>query len=191
MNNVSIPKVILILFIVDYIESITAPILIQAFINIPLTFLVFSFVVYRSNSNPGSIFAFFIGLYVDIISDSPIGLNAMLFCIMSHLINSYSNTFRLFSYFQICLFFSASSLFFIGFKNLFINIENFSYLELITSFIFNSFLLITLSISRFNFLRNISRRWQSNNMKAIKRFFLYLFFLFSSLLVLLFIFIPY
>jgi len=158
MNNVSIPKVILILFIVDYIESLTAPILIQAFINIPLTFLVFSFVVYRSNSNPGSIFAFFIGLYVDIISDSPIGLNAMLFCIMSHLINSYSNTFRLFSYFQICLFFSASSLFFIGFKNLFINIENFSYLELITSFIFNSFLLITLSISRFNFLRNISRR---------------------------------
>jgi hypothetical protein len=62
MNNVSIPKVILILFIVDYIESITAPILIQAFINIPLTFLVFSFVVYRANSNPGSIFAFFIGL---------------------------------------------------------------------------------------------------------------------------------
>lgn len=158
MNNVSIPKVILILFIVDYIESITAPILIQAFINIPLTFLVFSFVVYRANSNLGSIFAFFIGLYVDIISDSPIGLNAMLFCIMSHLINSYSNTFRLFSYFQICLFFSSSSLFFIGFKNLFINIENFSYLELITSFIFNSFLLITLSISRFNFLRNISRR---------------------------------
>ena len=102
MNNVSIPKVILILFIVDYIESITAPILIQAFINIPLTFLVFSFVVYRANSNPGSIFAFFIGLYVDIISDSPIGLNAMLFCIMSHLINSYSNTFRLFSYFQMC-----------------------------------------------------------------------------------------
>ena len=129
MNNVSIPKVILILFIVDYIESLTAPILIQAFINIPLTFLVFSFVVYRSNSNPGSIFAFFIGLYVDIISDSPIGLNAMLFCIMSYLINSYSNTFRIFSY-----------------------------LELITSFIFNSFLLITLSISRFNFLRNISRR---------------------------------
>ena len=157
MNYISIPKVILILFVVNHIESLTAPILIQAFINLPLTFLVFSLVVYRSNSNPGSIFAFFIGFYVDIISDSPIGLNAMLFCMMSYLINSYSNTFRLFSSFQICLFFSASSLFFIGFKNLFINIENFSYLELFISFIFNSFLLMILSISRFNILRIIPR----------------------------------
>jgi len=158
MNNISVIKVFFILFIVDYIESLIAPVLIQGFISLPLTFLAFSFIVYRSNSNTGSIFAFLIGIYVDIISDSPIGLNAILFCLMSYLINSYSNTFRLFSYFQICLFFSGSSLFFIGFRNLFINIENFSYLELLNSFIFNSILLIILSISRFNFLRTISKR---------------------------------
>ena len=158
MNDMSVIKVFFILFVVDYIESLAAPFLLQGFISLPLTFLAFSLIVYRSNSNTGSIFAFLIGIYVDIISDSPIGLNAIFFCLMSHLINSYSNTFRLFSYFQICLFFSASSLFFIGFRNLFINIENFSYLELLISFIFNSILLIILSISRFNFLRNISKR---------------------------------
>lgn len=158
MSNISLLKMLLILFLADYIESFTAPILIKAFITFPITFLVFSFSIYRSSSNLSSFFAFFTGLCVDIISDSPIGLNAMLFCLMSYLINSYSNTFRLFSYLQICFFFSASSLFFIGFRNLFINIENFSYLELVISFAFNSALLIILSFSRFNLLSNISRR---------------------------------
>ena len=78
MNDISVIKVFFILFVVDYIESLVAPFLLQGFISLPLTFLAFSLIVYRSNSNTGSIFAFLIGIYVDIISDSPIGLNLSL-----------------------------------------------------------------------------------------------------------------
>ena len=158
MSNISPFKTLLLLFIADYFESLIAPILINAYINLPITFLTFSYIIYKSRSNSGPIFAFSIGLYVDIISDSPIGLNAILFCLMSYLVNSYSNTFRLFSYFQVCLFFSASSLFFIGFKNLFINIDNFSYLELFISFVFNSLFFVLLAIPKFNFLKSGSIR---------------------------------
>jgi cell shape-determining protein MreD len=87
-----------------------------------------------------------IGFFVDLISDTPFGLNALLFCLMSYTINSYSNTFKLFSYIQICIFFSASAVFYVGFKYLFINLENFSYLVLLVSFIFNTFLFMFIAM---------------------------------------------
>lgn len=158
MNKIGLVKILFLLFTADYLESLLAPILINAYINLPLTFLTFSFIIYKSGSYSSPIFSFLLGLYVDIISDSPIGLNAMLFCFMLYLVNSYANTFRLFSYFQVCLFFSASSLFFIGFTNLFINIDNFSYLELFVSFIFITVMLVLLAIPRFSFLRIESSR---------------------------------
>jgi hypothetical protein len=62
-------------------------------------------------------------------------------------INSYSNTFKLFSYLQICIFFGASSVFFIGLSNLFLAIENFSYLILFVSFFFNTGLALLIAMS--------------------------------------------
>jgi hypothetical protein len=62
-------------------------------------------------------------------------------------INSYSNTFKLFSYLQICIFFGASSVFFIGLSNLFLAIENFSYLILLVSFFFNIGLTLLIAMS--------------------------------------------
>jgi rod shape-determining protein MreD len=97
------------------------------------------------------LYAFLFGLYVDLISDSPIGLNAALFSMMAYVVNSYANTFKLFSFIQICLFFSGSSVFYIGFSHLFINLENFSYLILFTSFIFNTFLFLLMAMLRFYF----------------------------------------
>jgi len=151
MKNIGIIKLLVVIFMANIIESYIAPMLIKAYINIPITFLIFSFVIYKSTFNTNALYAFLFGLYVDLISDSPVGLNAALFSMMAYVVNSYANTFKLFSFIQICLFFSGSSVFYIGFSHLFINLENFSYLILFTSFIFNTFLFLLIAMLRFYF----------------------------------------
>ena len=144
----SLIRILIILFFTNILESYISPILIQFYINIPLTFLVFSFISYISKTNPSPFFSFSMGLFIDLISGVFFGLNAILFCIMTYVINSYSNTFKLFSYFQIAIFFGISSFFYIGFSNLFINISNFSYQTLIFSFFANTFLCYLLILRR-------------------------------------------
>ena len=151
MKNIGIIKLLVVIFMTNIIESYIASLLIKAYINIPITFLIFSFAIYKSTFNTNALYAFLFGLYVDLISDSPIGLNAALFSLMAYVVNSYANTFKLFSFIQICLFFSGSSVFYIGFSHLFINLENFSYLILFTSFIFNTFLFLLMAMLRFYF----------------------------------------
>ena len=107
MRNIGVMKLLAIIFMANIIESYIAPILIKAYINIPITFLIFSFVIYKSRFNTNALYTFLLGLYVDFISDSPIGLNAALFSMMAYIVNSYANTFKLFSFIQICLFFSG------------------------------------------------------------------------------------
>ena len=151
MNNIGYIKLLVIIFIANFLESFLAPILVKVYINIPITFLMFSFTIYKSRFNTNALYAFLFGLYVDFISSSPIGLNAALFSMMAYVINSYSNTFKLFSVIQICMFFSGSATFYIGFSHLFINLENFSYLILFISLIFNTFLFLIISMLRFYF----------------------------------------
>ena len=151
MKNIGIIKLLVVIFMTNIIESYIAPMLIKAYINIPITFLIFSFVIYKSTFNTNALYAFLLGLYVDLISDSPIGLNAALFSMMAYVVNSYANTFKLFSFIQICMFFSGSATFYIGFSHLFINLENFSYLILFISLIFNTFLFLIISMLRFYF----------------------------------------
>jgi len=151
MRNISTAKLLIIIFISNIVESILAPYLIGFYINLPLAFLVFSLAIYNSNYNSNPLFAFLYGFYLDLISGSPFGINAGLFTMMSYVVNSYANTFKLFSYIQICVFFSMSSIFYIGFKNLFISLENFSYLVLFFSFIFNTFLFLLIAMIRYYF----------------------------------------
>jgi hypothetical protein len=70
---------------------------------------------------------------------------------MSYAISIYANTFKLFSYIQICIFFGISTVFYIGFKNLIMNLENFSYLLLFVSFFINILLFLLLSMLRYYF----------------------------------------
>ncbi|MDC0402181.1 rod shape-determining protein MreD, partial [Gammaproteobacteria bacterium] len=93
MSNIGNIKLLVIIFIANILESFLAPILIKAHINIPITFLIFSFTIYKSRFNTNALYAFLFGLYVDFISSSPIGLNAALFSMMAYVVNSYSNTF--------------------------------------------------------------------------------------------------
>ncbi len=148
MNQMSLISILIILFFADILESYTAPFLILFYINIPITFFIFSYISYNLQTNPSPFFSFGIGLYIDLISGVFLGLNAILFCLMTYVVNSYSNTFKLFSYFQIGIFFGASSVFYIGFSNLFLNIYNFSYQTLMFSFFVNTFLCFLITMRK-------------------------------------------
>ena len=139
-------KIIVSLILINLLDKEIAGITSAYFIIFPLTFLSYSFYVYKSNSNIGSSEAFFIGLFIDLISDSFLGLNAIFFCLITYLINIYANAFKLFSYLQICIFFGLSSSAYVGLSQMIINIWNFSYVTLFMSALFNIILCILLAI---------------------------------------------
>ena len=135
-------KIIFSLILINLLDKEIAGITSAYFIIFPLTFLSYSFYVYKSNSNIGSSEAFFIGLFIDLISDSFLGLNAIFFCLITYLINIYANAFKLFSYLQICIFFGLSSSAYVGLSQMIINIWNFSYVTLFMSTILNIILVL-------------------------------------------------
>ena len=139
-------KIIFSLILINLLDKEIAGITSAYFIIFPLTFLSYSFYVYKSNSNIGSSEAFFIGLFIDLISDSFLGLNAIFFCLITYLINIYANAFKLFSYLQICIFFGLSSSAYVGLSQMIINIWNFSYVTLFMSTILNIILFILMAI---------------------------------------------
>ena len=139
-------KIIFSLILINLLDKEIAGITNAYFIIFPLTFLSYSFYVYKSNSNIGSSEAFFIGLFIDLISDSFLGLNAIFFCLITYLINIYANAFKLFSYLQICIFFGLSSSAYVGLSQMIINIWNFSYVTLFMSTILNIMLCILMAI---------------------------------------------
>mgnify|MGYP001283470356 CR=1 FL=1 len=130
-------KNIIALIFLNYIELSFVGLMSKFSIILPLTFLGYSVYVYRSNTNTSPIVAFLVGLFVDLIQGSYFGLNATLFCVITYLIQSYSNKFKIFSYLQICLFFGLSAAGYVGFTQLVLNLYNFSYLTLIISTVFN------------------------------------------------------
>ena len=91
MRNIGTVKLLIIIFVLNILESFIAPHLINFYISLPITFLVFSLAIYNSNRNSNPLFAFLCGFYLDLISSSPFGLNAGLFTMMSYVINSYAN----------------------------------------------------------------------------------------------------
>ena len=139
-------RIIFSLILINLLDKEIAGITNAYFIIFPLTFLSYSFYVYKSNSNIGSSEAFFIGLFIDLISDSFLGLNAIFFCLITYLINIYANAFKLFSYLQICIFFGLSSSAYVGLSQMIINIWNFSYVTLFMSTILNIILCILMAI---------------------------------------------
>ena len=126
-------KRILFITLVNVIDHFIAGLVLNIFIVLPLTFLTYSLYVYRSNKNINSSEAFLVGLYIDLISETYFGLNALIFCLVTYTINLYSNAFKLFSYLQICLFFGISATAYVGFTQLVENLYNFSYLVLLIS----------------------------------------------------------
>tara|TARA_Y100001970_G_scaffold90816_1_gene114563 strand:- start:850 stop:1320 length:471 start_codon:yes stop_codon:yes gene_type:complete len=139
-------KIVLSLILINLIDQKMAGITYNYFLIFPITFLSYSFYVYRSNSSVSPSEAFLLGLFVDLISETFLGLNAIFFCLITYLINIYSNAFKLFSYLQICIFFGLSSAAYVGFSQMIINIWNFSYVTLFVSSFFNIILCILIAI---------------------------------------------
>lgn len=151
-------KRLLIIVFINFIDQNIARFFSDLLIIIPLTFLAYSFYVYRSNNNIGAIEAFLAGLFIDLISDSYFGLNAIIFCLITYVINSYANAFKLFSYLQICLFFGLSSAAYVGFTQLVINLYNFSYLILFVSAIVNIIFCILIAAISIYLPRNVEMK---------------------------------
>ena len=134
---ISYIKKIILIILVSYVDYKISNGLSKIYVMLPLTFLAYSFILYKSDKNIGPLESFVTGLFIDLISNSYFGHNAILFCFASYLINTYSNTFKLFSYLQICIFFGACATAYVGFSQIILNLYNFSYLTLFLSAIFN------------------------------------------------------
>ena len=148
-------KRLLIIVFINFVDQSIAGFTSNFFIILPLTFLAYSFYVYRSDKNIGGMESFLVGLFIDLISDTYFGLNAIIFCLITYVINLYANAFKLFSYLQVCLFFGFSSTAYIGFTQLLINLYDFSYLTLLISSIANIIFCILIAIIAAYFPKNI------------------------------------
>ena len=151
-------KRFLIILFINFIDQSIANFAYDFLIILPLTFLTYSFYVYRSDRNIDGIEAFSVGLLIDLITDSYFGLNAIIFCLITYVINLYANAFKLFSYLQVCLFFGFSSTAYIGFTQLVINLYDFSYLTLFISSISSVIFCILIAIIQAYFPKNIKMR---------------------------------
>lgn len=148
MKEEGILKILFLLVLGINIEFFINSFLINFYIILPFTFLIFSYFVYKSHAQFSASSAFFIGLFVDFVSGTYIGLNPLVFLITTHIINSYKYVFRLFSYLQISIFFGIISTLYLGLTHLFININNYSYLTLLMSFFTNTSLCFIIFILR-------------------------------------------
>ena len=143
---VSFIKKTLIIILVSFLDYKISYGLSKIYVILPLTFLAYTFFLYKSDYSIGPFESFVTGLFVDLITNSYFGHNAFLFCFASYLINTYTNTFKLFSYFQICIFFGASATAYAGFSQIILNLNNFSYLTLFLSGVFNIIFCIIVAI---------------------------------------------
>jgi rod shape-determining protein MreD len=148
VNQESLTKILFYIVIGINLEAYINTFLVNFLIIIPLSFLIYSYFVYKSNIAFSATASFFIGIFVDLISGTYIGLNALVYLITTYIINSYKYVFRLFSYLQISIFFGIIATVYIGLTHLFINISNYSYLILFASFVTNSILSFILSVIR-------------------------------------------
>ena len=119
----SLFKILFLIVIAFNIESYINIFLSKFYIVIPLSFLTYSYFAYKSSIGFSSTSSFLFGLFVDLISGTFIGLNALVYSISTYIINNYRYVFRLFSYLQISIFFGIISTVYIGITHLFINLN--------------------------------------------------------------------
>ena len=117
---------------------------IKYFLELNFGFLIFSYWVFAMPEKIHSLAAVLYGLAVDLFFSNAIGFNMLFFVATSYIIHLYVFRFRIFSYFQLSVFFSGSSTFYIACKYLLLSPNNYSYLVLILSFVVNAILWVGL-----------------------------------------------
>ena len=118
-------------------------------------FLIFSYWVFAMPEKLKSSAALFYGLVADLFFSNVVGFNMLFFVVTSYIIHLYVFRFRIFSYFQLSVFFSGSSTFYIACKYLLFSPYNYSYVILLTSFLLNSVLWVGLYLLMRAFRRKI------------------------------------
>jgi len=115
---------------------------IKYFLELNFGFLIFSYWVFAMPEKIQSLASLLYGLAADLFFSNAIGFNMLFFVATSYIIHLYVFRFRIFSYFQLSVFFSGSSTFYIACKYLLLSPNNYSYLVLILSFVVNAILWI-------------------------------------------------
>ena len=138
-----------------WIDDSLNPITTKLFWELNFGFLIFSYWVFAMPEKLYSFAALFYGLVVDLFFSNVVGFNMLFFVATSYIIHLYVFRFRIFSYFQLSVFFSGSSTFYIACKYLLLSPYNYSYVILLTSFLLNAVLWVGLYLLMRAFRRTI------------------------------------
>ena len=128
---------------------------IKYFLELNFGFLIFSYWVFAIPEKIQSLAAVLYGLVVDLFFSNVIGFNMLFFVATSYIIHLYVFRFRIFSYFQLSVFFSGSSTFYIACKYLLLSPNNYSYFVLMFSFVVNAILWVGVYLIMRAFRRRI------------------------------------
>ena len=124
------------------LDNLIIPFTNPYFIELSLGFMIFSYWVFAIPEKLHSFEALIYGAFIDLFFGEAVGFHMLFFTLISYITHVYVFRFRLFSYFQLAIFFSGATTFFIASKYLIFFPENYSYLLLILSFIINSIIWI-------------------------------------------------
>jgi rod shape-determining protein MreD len=111
-----------------------APYLVETCIG----FLIFCYWVYAIPEKLQSSSALFYGFLIDLCFGDALGFHMSFFVATSYVIHVYALRFRLFSYFQLIIFFASAAIFYLACKYLIFSPSNYSYLLLVFSFVINA-----------------------------------------------------
>ena len=138
-----------------WLDNSINPLIIKLFLELNFGFLIFSYWVFAMPEKLQSSAALFYGLVADLFFSNAIGFNMIFFVSTSYIIHLYVFRFRIFSYFQLSVFFSGSSTFYIACKYLLLSPYNYSYVVLISSFLINAVLWVGVYLIMRAFRRSI------------------------------------
>ena len=128
---------------------------VQLFIELNFGFLIFSYWIFAMPERFHSFIPLIYGLVIDLFFSTAVGLNMLFFVATSYVIHLYVFRFRIFSYFQLSVFFAGSSVFYIACKYLLLSPLNYSYILLIMSFLTNAILWVGIYFVMRSFRRYI------------------------------------
>ena len=138
-----------------WFETIINELSIPYFIEINLGFLIFAYWVFALPEQLKSMAAIVYGLFIDLIFSDAIGFNMLFFTGTSYVIHLYVLRFRIFSYFQLSIFFAGSSIFYLASRYLLLSPMNYSYFLLLISFFINAILWLGVYFIMRAFRRNV------------------------------------
>jgi len=117
------------------LDDFINPVSIKLFVDLNFGFLIFAYWVFALPEKIQSSAAFFYGLAIDLFFSNVIGYNMLFFTAISYIIHLYVFRFRIFSYFQLSVFFSGSSTIYTASKYILLSPNNYSYIVLFVSFL--------------------------------------------------------